>query len=40
MDWFDADPPRKQIDATLNASLDKLIDAYEAGLREATASFR
>ncbi len=38
--WFNADPPRKQIDATLNASLDKLIDAYEAGLREATASFR
>ena len=38
--WFDADPSRKQIDAALNASLDKLIDAYEKAMREAADSFR
>ncbi|MGO9167929.1 MAG: SDR family oxidoreductase [Candidatus Sulfotelmatobacter sp.] len=38
--WFNADPSRKQIDATLNAALDKVIDAYEKGLRDASASFR
>jgi len=38
--WFDADPSRKQIDATLNATLDKVIDAHEKSMREAAASFR
>jgi len=38
--WFDADPSRKQIDAALNAALDKVIDAYEKAVREAAASFR
>jgi len=38
--WFEADPSRKQIDATLNAALDKVIDAYENATRDAAASFR
>jgi len=38
--WFNADPSRKQIDAARNAALDKVIDAYEKGLREAAANFR
>jgi nucleoside-diphosphate-sugar epimerase len=37
--WFDADPSRKQIDPVLDAALDKVIDAYEKGMREAAASF-
>jgi len=38
--WFGADPSRKQIDAARNAALDKVIDAYEKGMRDAVASFR
>lgn len=37
--WFNADPSRKQIDAARNAALDKLIDVYEKGLREASVAF-
>jgi nucleoside-diphosphate-sugar epimerase len=40
IDWFDADPKRKQIDEDANASWDKLIDAYESGLQEALRKFR
>jgi nucleoside-diphosphate-sugar epimerase len=40
IDWFDADPSRKQIDEAANASWDRLIDAYESGLREALRKFR
>jgi nucleoside-diphosphate-sugar epimerase len=39
MQWFDADPRRKQIDEEANAAWDKLIDAYENGLAEALRSF-
>jgi len=38
--WFDADPVRKQIDEEANAKWDKLIDAYERGMREALRSFQ
>ena len=37
--WFNADPSRKQIDQQVNATLDKLIDAYEKGLGAAIRSF-
>ncbi len=37
--WFNADPARKQIDHQVNATLDKLIDAYEKGLGAAIRSF-
>lgn len=40
IDWFDAEPPRKQIDEEANASWDKLIDAYESGLEAAVRRFR
>jgi nucleoside-diphosphate-sugar epimerase len=40
MDWFDADSRRKQIDEEANASWNKLIDAYESGLRVAQRKFR
>jgi nucleoside-diphosphate-sugar epimerase len=39
IDWFDADPRRKQIDEEANASWDKLIDAYESGVGEALRKF-
>ena len=39
IDWFDADPRRKQIDEQANASWDKLIDAYESGIGEALRKF-
>ena len=38
--WFDADPARQQVDAEANAKWDKLIDAYERGVREAMRSFQ
>jgi nucleoside-diphosphate-sugar epimerase len=38
--WFNADPSRKQIDHQVNATLDKLIAAYEKGMSEAVRSFR
>jgi nucleoside-diphosphate-sugar epimerase len=37
--WFNADPSRKQIDHQVNATLDKLISAYDKGLSEAVQSF-
>jgi nucleoside-diphosphate-sugar epimerase len=37
--WFNADPSRKQIDHQVNATTDKLISAYEKGLREAVRGF-
>ena len=40
IDWFDADPTRKQIDEVANASWDKLIGAYESGIAEALRKFR
>lgn len=38
--WFDADPSRQVVDATADATWDKLIDAYERGLNEAIRVFR
>ncbi len=38
--WFNADPSRKQIDHPVNATMDKLISAYEKGMSEAVRSFR
>jgi nucleoside-diphosphate-sugar epimerase len=37
--WFNADPSRKQIDHQVNATMDKLISAYEKGMSEAVRSF-
>jgi len=37
--WFNADPSRKQIDHQVNATMDKLISAYEKGMTEAVRSF-
>jgi nucleoside-diphosphate-sugar epimerase len=37
--WFNADPQRKQIDHKVNATLDKLISAYEKGMTEAIKAF-
>jgi nucleoside-diphosphate-sugar epimerase len=40
IEWFDADPLRRQVDEETNASWDRLIDAYESGLRETLRQFR
>jgi len=37
--WFNADPSRKQIDRQVNATMDKLIAAYEKGMSAAVRSF-
>lgn len=37
--WFNADPARKQIDSGANLAFDKLIAAYEKGMREAIGAF-
>jgi nucleoside-diphosphate-sugar epimerase len=37
--WFDADPRRKVIDAEANASWDRLIAAYDRGLKAAVRDF-
>lgn len=37
--WFNADPSRKQIDQQVNATMDKLVSAYEKGMSEAVRSF-
>jgi nucleoside-diphosphate-sugar epimerase len=37
--WFNADRSRKQIDHQVNATMDKLIAAYEKGMSEAVRSF-
>ncbi len=39
LDWFDADPSRRQVDDAANATWDKLIDGYERGLKETMRSF-
>ena len=39
IEWFDADPKRKEIDEEANASWDKLIQAYECGLADALRIF-
>lgn len=38
--WFDADPSRQTIDSEADAMLDKLIDAYEAGIAGALRQFQ
>jgi nucleoside-diphosphate-sugar epimerase len=40
VNWFDADPRRREIDNEANTAWDKLIEAYESGLSEAVRSFR
>jgi nucleoside-diphosphate-sugar epimerase len=40
IEWFDADPRRKQVDEAADAAWDKLIDAYESGLGETLRKFR
>jgi nucleoside-diphosphate-sugar epimerase len=40
LQWFDADPARRQIDADANTSWDKIITSYEKGLSEAVRSVR
>ncbi|HNP73158.1 MAG TPA: SDR family oxidoreductase [Kouleothrix sp.] len=37
--WFEADAARQQVDAAADAQWDRLIDAYERGLRAAVAQF-
>jgi nucleoside-diphosphate-sugar epimerase len=39
IEWFDADPRRKQIDEAMNAQWDKLIEAYESALGETKRRF-
>ena len=38
--WFDADPARRQVDESANASWDRLIDAYGRGLETARKEFK
>jgi nucleoside-diphosphate-sugar epimerase len=38
--WFNAEPARKQVDDQLNATMDKLVRAYEKGMSQAASSFR
>jgi hypothetical protein len=37
--WFDADPARQEVDAPMEAWMDRLIAAYEKGLAGARAEF-
>lgn len=39
IEWFDADPARRQIDEATNKRWDKLISAYEAALAQAKNQF-
>ena len=39
IEWFDADPARKQIDHELNQRWDKLVSAYERALTQAKQDF-
>jgi len=39
IEWFDADPSRKQIDEEADAAWDKIINAYEDGLFAAVRQF-
>lgn len=38
--WFEADPARRQIDEAADRQWDRLIDAYQQGLRQAQAMMR
>ena len=38
--WFNADPSRKQVDAALDSTLDKVIEAYENATREALTAWK
>jgi hypothetical protein len=38
--WFDADPRRREIDEGANTRWDAIIDAYECGLAEAARRLR
>jgi nucleoside-diphosphate-sugar epimerase len=38
--WFDADPSRKRIDESANATWNQLIAVYKKGLADAVSSFR
>jgi nucleoside-diphosphate-sugar epimerase len=40
LQWFDADPARRQIDTDANTAWDKIIASYEKGLSEAVRSVR
>jgi hypothetical protein len=40
LQWFDADPARRQIDTDANTAWDKIIASYEKGLSEAVRSMR
>jgi len=40
IEWFDADPRRKQIDDEMNVQWDQLMDVYEGALSEAKRRFR
>jgi hypothetical protein len=31
LDWFDADPARQRVDEGVNATLDRIIAAYQRG---------
>jgi nucleoside-diphosphate-sugar epimerase len=39
IDWFDADPRRREIDDAADKTWDMLIDAYESGLSDALRRF-
>jgi nucleoside-diphosphate-sugar epimerase len=39
LDWFDADPRRKVIDAEMDAAWDKLVEGYEGALGEVRRKF-
>jgi nucleoside-diphosphate-sugar epimerase len=37
--WYDADPARREVDTEMDEWMDRLIEAYEAGLANARAAF-
>jgi nucleoside-diphosphate-sugar epimerase len=39
VDWFDADPARRQVDAAMDARWDRLVSVYEQGLANAVEAF-
>jgi nucleoside-diphosphate-sugar epimerase len=40
LEWFDADPARRQVDGEANATWDRLIEAYERGMSAAVRDFQ
>jgi hypothetical protein len=38
--WFEADPARQRIDIAADQQWDRLISAYQQGLRSAIGAFR